>query len=179
MKKKHLALILLPLLMTFSCQNMITKAKLADLVGNVFGIQSMTTMMAVYGMPVEGAELALSDDKASGTISYDNFSIAVFLESMGAGEEEIGTVPLDTLSGSVAIGEDSSLGFDVTLTGAVCTSLVFNFDAESGKITDLTADGKAYEINEALEKLSAKREKEAAEAETAAEAEKPQIQTVE
>ena len=178
LKKISLFVMALGLLLTTSCLGKVSKTDLADLVGNVFGIQSMTTMMSVYGMALDSAVLEMSEDETSGTMTYDNFSISELLLTMGATEDDMATVPLDTMSGSVAVAADGSMEFNVTMTGAVCEELFFNFNGETQKITNLKADGKEYDINEALEKLSAKREKEAAKEQAEAEAALPKVQTV-
>jgi hypothetical protein len=162
LKKISLSILALGLLVTTSCLGKVSQNDLAELVGNVFGIQSTATMMLVYGMPMENVSLEMNEAQTSGTVTYDNFTIAEFL----------------SLSGVVSMGEEGSMNFDLTLTEAVCETLIFDFDPESQQIINLKADGKDYDINKALEKLSAKREAEVAKEQAEAEAALPKVQTV-
>jgi hypothetical protein len=127
---------------------------------------------------MENVSLEMNEAQTSGTVTYDNFTIAEFLTTMGASTEDIDSIPLSSLSGVVSMGEEGSMNFDLTLTEAVCETLIFDFDPESQQIINLKADGKDYDINKALEKLSAKREAEVAKEQAEAEAALPKVQTV-
>ena len=179
MLKKFSALILgLILLFSFSCsKGGGTEEELAELVGNVFGIQSMSFMMLLYGMPVENAALEVSEDQSSAVVTYTDFVIADALAVMGAAPEEIEDLPLTGMSGTVHVSQEGVMVFDMTLVGASVTELAFSFDNATQEVSELVADGTAFEINDVLKKMADERMQEQAAAEQAAAAEAPQIQT--
>ncbi|MDC7219977.1 MAG: hypothetical protein PQJ59_08560 [Spirochaetales bacterium] len=170
MTKKISALFLgLALLFATSCSAVKTE-DMADLVGNVFGVQSMAFMMLLYGMPVENAVLSMNEEQTLATVTYTDYMIAEALSAMGAAPEDLEELPFEGMSGTVQVDDQGLMQFDLTLTGASVETLAFNFNNNTQFVSELIADGEAYDVNEALEKMAEERmkEEEAAAAEATA-----------
>jgi len=165
------------MLLSLSCSSGPAKEDLADLVGNVFGFQSMTFMMLMYGMPIENAAMEMNEEQTEATITYTDYEVAKTLEAMGTSLEEAGDLPFATMNGTVRVADTGTMEFDLTLTEAVVTAISFSFDNATQEVTGLVADGKEYDISETLKKMAEKRMQEQQAADEAAEAELPQVQT--
>ena len=165
------------LLLAVSCEKGGKEEEMAELVGNVFGIQSMSFMMLLYGMPVENAVIEVSEDQTQAVVTYTDYVVADALTAMGASPEDLEGLPLSGMSGTVNVTQEGAMIFDLTLAGSSVTELAFSFDNNTQEVSDLVADGTAYDVNEALQKMAEERMKEQAAAEQAAAAEAPQLQT--
>jgi hypothetical protein len=178
MLKKISALSLgLAILFATSCSTGKQKEELADLVGNVFGVQSMAFMMMLYGMPVENAELAMNEDQTEATVTYTDYMVTDALAAMGAPAEQAEELPFEGMSGTVHVNEEGNMEFDLALIGSSYTTLVFTFHNDDQSISDLVADGKNYDITKVLEKMAEERmEEEQAAAEAAVPTEAPSVE---
>ncbi len=164
-------------LLSLSCSQGPAKEDLAELVGNVFGFQSMTFMMLLYGMPVENAVLEMNEEQTQAVVTYTEYEILQTLEAMGASAEDAGEIPFTAMSGTVQVTDSGTMVFDLTLTDAVVTAISFSFDNNTQEVTGFVADGKEYDISKTLKKMAEDRMAEQAAEEEAAQAELPQVQT--
>ncbi|MDC7222841.1 MAG: hypothetical protein PQJ60_03815 [Spirochaetales bacterium] len=155
-KKISVPILGLVLLMSASCSgsSVEKQEELAELVGNVFGLQSMAFMMVLYGMPVENVDLVMNETQTEATLTYTDYMVADALAAMGAPAEEAENLPFAGMSGTVMVLEDGSMNFDLTLFDSSVETLAFTFDNSAQTVVDLVADGEDYDISETLERMA-------------------------